>query len=277
MFTYIRSVVRECKTALCSFRFLGTTLAFLALMLLDAVPTLFGSGFLQDGKWNFLMGVVDLNLITTNGATYLFWLRFCLYAVPCGCCFYEEYSNHAAKYRLVRGNVASYGLSKMTACVTVTSLSVIVSELLYGLILLGAGVELVFSGDANANIGFYGLLAEGKTVSFWLLLVGFKCFAAVFFSAMTLALSGFIRNRYLLISMPLATFFCLDSFTGLWFQNGATQPDWINWRILFFSLFDGGIRTEKDAFLRTAAYTGCAVCVFTVVFLSRIRKVVEHE
>ena len=97
------------------------------------------------------------------------------------------------------------------------------------------------------------------------------------FSAMTLTLSAFIKNKYILIAMPLTIFFSLDSFSGLWFDNGFTQPDWLNWRVLFFSMIDGGAMTETSAVLRTLIYTLTAVFVFGLILIGRIRRVVENE
>ena len=263
-----------------SMKFWLTTICFVLLMLLDTLPELYAGSVVEvNGKRVFSTDIISMSLNTANGISYLFWLRFCLFVIPYGCCFYEEYSQRAAKYRVARSSCVSYGVSKLLTCTILTSLSIWLAEAVYAVVMLLQGVKLILPsiGDGDPNYYLYRLIAEGNYIGFWLLLSIFKCFAGIFFSAMTLALSAFIKNKYILIAMPLTVFFSLDSFSGLWFDNGMTQPDWINWRVLFFSMIDGGVMTETSAVIRTMIYTLAAVLIFGWIFIGRIRKVVENE
>lgn len=263
-----------------SMKFWLTTICFVLLMLLDTLPELYaGSVVGANGKRVFSTDIISMSLNTANGTSYLFWLRFCLFVIPYGCYFYEEYSQRAAKYRVTRSSCVSYGISKLLTCTILTSLSIWLAEAAYAVIMLLQGVKLILPsmGEGDPNYYLYRLIAEGNYIGFWLLLSIFKCFAGIFFSVMTLALSTFIKNKYILIAMPLTVFFSLDSFSGLWFNNGMTQPDWINWRVLFFSMIDGGVMTETSAVIRTMIYTLAALLIFGWIFIGRIRKVVENE
>lgn len=263
-----------------SMKFWLITICFVLLMLLDTLPELYAGSVVGDNRKRvFSTDIISMSLNTANGTSYLFWLRFCLFVIPYGCCFYEEYSQRAAKYRVARSSCISYGVSKLLTCTILTSLSIWLAEAVYAVVMLLQGVKLILPsiGDGDPNYYLYRLIAEGNHIGFWLLLSIFKCFAGVFFSAMTLALSAFIKNKYILIAMPLTVFFSLDSFSGLWFENGMTQPDWINWRVLFFSMIDGGVMTETSAVIRTMIYTLVAVLVFGWIFIGRIKKVVENE
>lgn len=276
----LRVTGMELLNGIKSMKFWLTTICFVLLMLLDTLPELYAGCVVGvNGKRVFSTDIISMSLNTANGTSYLFWLRFCLFVIPYGCCFYEEYSQRAAKYRVARSSCVSYGVSKLLTCTILTSLSIWLAEAVYAVVMLLQGVKLILPsiGDGDPNYYLYRLIAEGNYIGFWLLLSIFKCFAGVFFSAMTLALSTFIKNKYILIAMPLTVFFSLDSFSGLWFENGMTQPDWINWRVLFFSMIDGGVMTETSAVIRTMIYTLVAVLVFGWIFIGRIKKVVENE
>lgn len=276
----LRATGMELVMGIRSMKFWITSFCFVLLMLLDTLPELYaGSTVGASGERVFSTDIISMSLNTANGVSYLFWLRFCLFVIPYGCCFYEEYSKGAAKYRVTRSSCVSYGVSKMLACMILTSLCIWIAEAVYAGVMLLQGVKLILpsAGDYDPNYYLYRLIAEGHYVRFWFLLSVFKCFAGIFFSTMTLALSTFIKNKYILIAMPLTVFFCLDSFSGLWFDNGLTQPDWINWRVLFFSMIDGGVMTETSAVIRTLIYTAVAVLVFGWIFIGRMKKVVENE
>lgn len=252
---------------------------FVLLMFLDTLPMLYaGRTVSEEGAHIFHTDIISMSLATANGATFLFWLRFCLYVIPYGCCFYEEYSQQAVKYRIGRCSCISYGVSKILVCIILTALCVWVAEAVYAAAMLCQGVKLILPKQEGNYLYFmYRMVEEGHYIGFWLLNSFFKCFAGIFFSSMTLALSTFIKNKYVLIAAPLTLFFSLDSFSGLWFDNGRTQPDWINWRVLFFWLTDGAPQTEGTAMIRTALYTLIAVVLFGVIFIGRIRKAAENE
>lgn len=255
------------------------TAAFVLIQLMDTVPGLYANSYLEAGERVFLTDIISMSLQTAGGGSFLFWLRFCLYAVPYACCFFDEHSQKAVKYRIVRSSAYLYAFQKMAACIVLTALSVWISEQLYAIILYIQGVPLVLpqAGEHNTLYYCYGLVADGKYLEFWFLLSLFKCFSGIFFSSMTLMLSAFIRNKYMLIAMPLALFFSLDSFSGIWFDNGLTQPDLLNWRIIFFSLFAGGVKTELSALLRTTVYTFLGVGIFGMIFAEKVRRVMEDE
>lgn len=276
----LRVTGMELSEGIKSMKFWLVTGCFILLMLLDTLPELYAQSMMEaDGQRIFSTDIISMSLNTANGTSYLFWLRFCLFVIPYGCCFYEEYSQGAAKYRIARSSCINYGITRLLTCTILTSLSVWLAEAAYAVIMLLQGVKLILPsiGEGDPNYYLYRLIAEGNYIGFWFLLSIFKCFAGIFFSAMTLALSAFIKNKYILIAMPLTVFFSLDSFSGLWFHNGLTQPDWLNWRVLFFSMIDGGVMTETRAVIRTMIYTLAAVLIFGWIFIGRIRKVVENE
>ncbi len=263
-----------------SVKFWLITSCFVLLMLLDTLPELYAESVTEaNGQRVFGTDIISMSLNTANGTSYLFWLRFCLFVIPYGCCFYEEYSMGAAKYRAVRSSCVNYGITKLLTCTILTSLSIWFAEAAYAVIMLLQGVKLILPsiGEGEPNYYLYRFIAEGNYIGFLFLLSIFKCFAGIFFSAMTLALSAFIRNKYILIAMPLTVFFSLDSFSGLWFDNGLTQPEWLNWRVLFFSMTDGGVMTEISAVIRTMIYTLASIFIFGLIFIGRIKRVVENE
>lgn len=278
--TCLRVSAVELARGITGLRFWLVTACFTVIMLLDTLPEFYaGKTLLPDGSYGFYNDILGLDLIATAGGSYLFWLRFCLYVIPYGCCFYEEYSNGAAKYRFLRSADGSYGLSKLLSCILLTGLSIWLSEFFYMLLMLLQGASLLLPVDGWYNSAYlyntYQLVAGGHILGFWLLLSIFKCFAGIFFSTLTLVLSTFIRNKFILIAMPLTIFFSFDSLCGLLF--GRTQPDWTNWRVLFFSMSTGEPMSEVVAVIRTMLYTLVTVVIFGYIFMKRIRGVCESE
>lgn len=287
MIKLLRITRMELKTGFRSRKFWLVVLVLTLFMVFDSIPEYLNGRYVEAGRTVFRTDIISMNLYILQGASYLFWLRFCLYVIPYGTCFLEEYENRAAKYRLFRSTVVEYGLGKLFGCILLTSSAVLLSELCYlGVFrLLGVPLLLPMAGENDVNYQLYRLIAEGQGGTFWLLMAGFSCFAGIFFSSMTLMLSAFVKNKYLLTAIPLTVFFSLDSFSGLFFSNGVSeglfhgmmQPDIINWRMLFFSLLDGGVMTETQAVLRTAIYTAAAVILFGILFLLGVRKAVKNE
>ncbi|MCD8119640.1 MAG: hypothetical protein LUE29_09205 [Lachnospiraceae bacterium] len=273
------AAAKELETGLKSAKFWVTTLAFSVLMILDTLPDLLLQKHLY-GAENVYTDIISMEMNVTWGASNMFWLRFCLFVLPYGCCFYEEYHAKAAKYRLVRCSAATYGASRMVAGPLMTGISVILSNIIFLCVMKMQGVELLLwmedtGMDVSGLVNVYGLIAEGHEVTLLLLLIAIQALSGMFFTAMTIMLSAFIRNRYILVALPVVLFFALDSFSGLWFDNGYTQPELTNWRVLFFSMMVNGEVAEWAAVIRTGIYTAVAVVVFSAIFIRGVRKVVD--
>ncbi|MCD8119488.1 MAG: hypothetical protein LUE29_08425 [Lachnospiraceae bacterium] len=253
-------------------RFLGTAAAFTAMLLLDSATEICFALF-QD---SYMGDICSLALNSMLGYSYMFWLRFCLFALPYGCSFFDEYSAKTAKYRLIRTSSVAYGTAKMVTNALLSAAAVFLSQMLYLIVMLALGFPLL--EKHNQYIAEYTLLAAGHAAGFYLLLSVFNCFAAVFFSSLTMMLSAFLRNKYILLAMPLTLFFCLDYFGGLWYPNGSTGNTVWTIRSVFFRLHFGTAQdTEFMAFCRTGLLTLVAFAIFTCIFVRRIRKVVETE
>lgn len=267
---FLNVIRKEMAVSLASFRFWGPMLAYLAFLLLGCEPMILGSGGEQD--------IANMVWNATSGGGDLFWLRFCLFVVPYGCCYYDEFAGGATKYRLIRSSPGIYGISKIVTGGLLTGALVLFANALFLVLLKLQGLPLLLEEDLNGVMQIYPLAANGHVVELIVYLILVQCFAGIFFATLTIALSAFIRNKFLLLGMPVALFFGLDSFSGLFFNNGYTQPDITNWRILFFSLqVNGAGDHERFAVVRCALYVLVAACIFCVIFVRRVREVAEIE
>lgn len=130
----LRATKMELWNGIRSAKFWLTIGGFVILMMLDTFPTLYaGSSIAEDGTRIFSTDIISMSLNVTNGASFLFWLRFYLYVIPYGCCFYEEYSKQAVKYRIGRCSYISYGIFRIVTCILLTGLSVWLTEMIYTL------------------------------------------------------------------------------------------------------------------------------------------------
>lgn len=255
-------------------RFWLAVFAFLLLLMMDNLPSLY-QPILLDGYSEFDTDIATICENSLYGVGFMGYLRFCFYAVPYACSFYDEYSHHAAKYRLVRSSVRVYGTSKMVANIALSALSVLVSELLFVGSLRMQGVKWLQPASALSG-ALVSSLGKNHPIGYVLFTMAFKCLVAVYFASMVMMLSAFIRSRFVLLASPVALFFCLDSLSALWFASGQ-QPELTDWRTLFFSLSVNGTVDEAAAFARTGIYTVCFVLLFGVVFVRHLRRVTENE
>lgn len=290
MKSFLRVTGKEMSYGIRSVRFWGTAVALAVLMLLDAAEQIGLAKTVDDaGAVIYKTDILTLTLDIISGSGYLFWVRFCLFAVPFGCCFFDEYSHCASKYRLTRSNRKIYGISKMAAGTILTGAVVILANLMMLIVLKGLGfpflrekvmveVEEELYYDSGSMVYYtYGLVDAGHPVLMYLLALFFAALSAVFFSAMTIMLSAFIRNRYILIAMPLVLFYSIDSLLVLFFYPEYSPPVWLDLRRMFFSLMYDGAQTELAGILRTLLYTLAGVAVFSALFIHRIREVSENE
>ncbi|MCD8118842.1 MAG: hypothetical protein LUE29_05070 [Lachnospiraceae bacterium] len=288
MKTFLRVTGKEMSYGIRNVRFWGTVIALTVLMLLDAVQQLSTAQFADEtGAIVYNTDILTLTIGIIGGGCYMFWARFCLFAVPFGCCFYDEYSQCASKYRLTRTNSRIYGLSKMTAGVFLTGATVILANLGMLAVLKAAGLPFLLPEEFmeidgvmtsfSATYYSYGLVDAGHPVLFYLLLLFFASLAGMFFSAMTIMLSAYIRNKYILIAMPLALFFSIDSLCSLYFYPNSETPVWLSWRTIFFGILGDGQQTELAGVARTILYTAAGLTVFSFLFVRRIREVSENE
>ncbi|MCD8120350.1 MAG: hypothetical protein LUE29_12890 [Lachnospiraceae bacterium] len=267
---FLNVIGKEMAVSLASFRFWGPMFAYLALLLLGSEPMILGSGAEQD--------IANVISNATSGGGSLFWLRFCLFVVPYGCCYYDEFAGSGTKYRLIRSSPGIYGTSKIVTGGLLTGALVLLANALFVVILKLQGLPLMLEDDLNGVMQTSQLAADGHVVELAVYLILVQCFAGIFFATLTIALSAFIRNKFLLLGMPVALFFGLDSFSGLFFNNGYTQPDITNWRILFFTLqVNGACDQERFAVVRSGLYVLVAACIFCVIFVRRVREVAEIE
>lgn len=268
-----------------SVRFWVTLVAMAVLMLMDAAEQIGMSRFTDAaGTVTYNTDILTLTLSIIQGGCYMFWARFCLFAVPFGCCFYDEYSKKNSKYRITRGGCTVYCMAKVAACTVVTAAIVILSNLLMCLILACSGLPFLrpdtiseFTGEST-NVMYYAhaLVSGGHPVLFYLLVLFYAALPGIFFSVMTIMLSVFIHNKFILIAMPLTLFYSIDSFLALWF-NQQSIPEWLNWRELFFAITRDGAGTELWCTAKTTAYTAVGVAVFALIFLYNVREVSENE
>ncbi|MCD8120414.1 MAG: hypothetical protein LUE29_13225 [Lachnospiraceae bacterium] len=276
---FFRITTKEMRYGFGSPKFWGTVVTLAVLMLIDTLPLLYAGRTVDAaGNASFRTDILTLSLMTATGAGYIFYLRFCMYVIPYGCTFAEEFGQSAAKYRITRSSGRVYGAAKFATGILLTAAAIFAAEILFTLILKAQGVTYLLPQESeyDANYYLYKLVGEGHVGLFFLLLCFYKCLPGMFFAAMTMMLSAFIRNKFILVAMPVTLFFGVTSFCAILFPYGE-EPFWASWHLLFFDMSTGTAGTEAAAVARTAIYTGVGILLFCVIFIRKVRRVVENE
>ncbi|MCD8120567.1 MAG: hypothetical protein LUE29_14020 [Lachnospiraceae bacterium] len=274
MKAFFRVTGKELSYGVRSIRFWGAALALGLLILMDMYQI---TGVLND------MDIIGLTEQIIEGGSYMYWVRFCVCVVPFGCCYYDEYANQASKYRLTRSGRVTYGLSKVVAGALLTAGIMILANLLACAVMKACGVPFLLPREYDENgtlltynYQIYWLLDHDHSVLFYLVELLFSAQVGICFCSLTIMLSTFIKNKFLLLAMPLTLFFGLDSFLVIWFYP-ESGPEWMSLRSMFNSMARYGLGTELRALGVTVLYTVVLSAVFAAVFVLRIRKVTERE
>ncbi|MCD8120572.1 MAG: hypothetical protein LUE29_14045 [Lachnospiraceae bacterium] len=275
MKTFFRATGKELSYGVRSIRFWVAAIALGVVILMDAYWI---GSVLSD------VDVISITDQILTGGSYMFWVRFCLCVIPFGCCYYDEYANQASKYRLTRAGRVTYGLSKVMAGMLLTLGIVIVANLLACGVMIACGIPFVlpreyseYTGELiSYNYQYFWLLGHDHPILLYMVQVLFSAQAGICFCSLTILLSTFIKNKFILLAMPLTVFFGLDSFLSIWFYP-ETGPEWLELRLMFNALTRYGWETELQGLGVTVLYTLVLSAVFAAVFILRLRRVTEKE
>lgn len=242
------------KRIIISKRFFMATILLTVLLILDLLPT-FVSGISEhEGKIYFSYDVLSLFML--HGFTFLMGFSLIAAVIPGGGIYCDDNNSRFIVPILQRINSLEYAVGVVAATFVGTFAGTFIS---YCLCLLFYRFFLPLSNGQN-GLGTYSLVAEEKNLMFVGALITVYALRGVFFALITLVLSTFIKNKYIVFSTPFLLFYFLMIFG----YGILKMPTYLNVRGIYFGFVHGmehEIRSVAYAFFVTVIVAVLATCV----------------
>ena len=233
------------------------------LMILDTLSIALYDGYTDGaGKFHFENTVIGLLELADNTMFGLVALCACAMAAGCAHCDNEEY--HMMHPILMRSSHKKYAVSTLVSCGITGFLCMGFAMLIK--ILVYACMVPIREGDVDAYELATPLLRDGHHylyMGFWMALNGMK---SAFFSMVSFTLSAFVKNKFVLVSIPVLVYYLLMRF-----GYGYLGPSFyiVNVRMVYFMM---NHPTEGGSLLYTFIYTVIAGILFGIIFYKGIRR-----
>ncbi|MCD8119485.1 MAG: hypothetical protein LUE29_08410 [Lachnospiraceae bacterium] len=239
---YVRSVCMCLKRALVSRRFAAAVLMTALLIALDLFPVFQSGIHTADGKTTYSYDLVEL--IGFSGFTMFLGFSLITAVLPYSGAFCEDAQNRFLIPFVKRGSPGVYAAGTVAACGISSFLCVFLAQALclgiYGLFLPVVGENFV---PGNYT---YSLIQEEHYVLYLLVQTSLYALRGAFFGLMSLLASTFVRNKFVIYSVPFILYYFLMKFGYSVFDLPMT----LNVRGIYFSFVFG------EAYeLRSLAYT----------------------
>ena len=192
--------------AVLSKRFLCSFLLVFILNVMDLLP-IFLSGVKNiDGEIYYSYSVIDLSMLSGN--TMFLGFSFIACVIPYSGMFCDDYESRFIIPFVKRSSGEGYGAGTSAACGFSSFLCVFLAQIAcFGFFML----FIPFKGIHDSHMD-YSLMAEGKYILFMLARVLVFSLRGAFFALVSLALSAYVKNKYVIFSVPFIMYYFLMKF-----------------------------------------------------------------
>ena len=188
-------------------------------------------------SWRFLVGIIGVCAVmylasyegidTSTNVVYVVWLivygmpfmiSLVFSAFPFSCCFCEDVEQKYAYWQVARGNLTSYAISKIIVVFLSAAITTMMGMLLY-VSILRFQIPWIEENDAICQSaltlgGFRSILQSGMYYLYFALFgLQFGMLSGLL-SVLAAAVSLFINNRLLTLSVPFMGFYLLSYYGG---------------------------------------------------------------
>lgn len=256
---YMYVIKMNLQRSICNVRFLICALVTGALLIMDLLPLFISGMYELNGEWYNGYDIIDL--VNLRGMTYFFGFSFVVTIIPCAGLFCDDLKDGFLIPTVARTQVLGYSVGVVVS----VFVSAMLCSVLGNLICFGAFSFFTSFCDYATMDTEYSLLLEHKAGLFFTedcILCGLR---GAFFALAALMISVFVKNKYVIYSLPFVLYFFLMRF-GYSILN---VPDYLNILGIYFNL---GYENELASLIYAFAFTGI-IAVAAVVLLNKgVRK-----
>ena len=259
--SFFRLIKVNLKQSLFSLQFVFCLFGIVLLQILDTFHVLiFNMSQTENGKMMFggtVIGMLDLRNMTLYG---LLSLSLCALAASCRYC--KDMEGRIFPYLVVRSSYQKYSAASVVSC----AVTGFVAMFLGTLLILGFyDIFLPVHRDLEAYEFSMPLLRSGYYWGYILVRLCITGLGGAFFSMASFMLSAFVKNKFVLISIPVLVFYFLMRFG---YGNFGVELDIFNVQRVYFGW---AYPSELRSLLHTFFYTIVAMLFFGLVFYLGIR------
>ena len=206
-----------------------------------------------------------------GGSGALCLLGFCISVMPFTLQHLKETDNNCIYNYITRSRIFEYSISKITAVCITTFFAVIVSNIIYLFIFLLMDMNISDNFFYLSYQEDHSLIANEKYITFIFLIFLIEALRGVFFSIVSLCMSSFIKNKFLIVSLPVVFYFGVGRFLFLYLN----VPDWLNMAVIYQPMT---IYAPDDikSFFMTLIVTLFMIAAFGALFTIRVRRCVGN-
>lgn len=217
------------------------------------------------------VSICDAIYRKAGGAGALCLLGFCVSILPFTLQYLKETDNNCIYNYINRSDIFAYSVSKIISVCVTTFIAVAASNIicLFIFLLMGMSVSNEFFRLNYQDA--HDLIKNGNYIIFIVFIILIEAFRSVFFSIVSLCMSAFIKNKFLIVSLPVIFYFGVGSFLFFYVR----VPDWLNLSVIYQPMTINA-PNDINSFLLTLIVTLFMIAVFGAVFIARVRRCVGN-
>lgn len=254
------SIIRCVARAVLSKRFLLSLCLVSALFIMDLLPSFVSGINVYQGEVYYSYDLISLYML--NGSTMFLGFTFIVTIIPYAGAFCDDYNSGFLIPFMGRTTGMGYAVGTASACGVSAFLCTFLGQVIC---LLFYNIFIPLNNHSQYTYSDYSLVEAGRYILFLLCFIVLYSLRAAFFALVSLLVSTFVKNKYIIFSIPLIMYFLLMKF-GYGVLN---LPGYLNVLGIYFG-FTFGEDNEVISVLYAMSFT-----VFTGIIAGSVllRKV----
>jgi len=258
----IRLIKADCRKLIFTRTFLLCVLGVGILDILDILPHFLWCVYRDEGGM-LQVDYTVIDAVCTSGYTMfnMAALSVCVLSASSGYCIDME--SNVTNGILMRSSHKKYAAASMISCAVTAFLCMLLGEIILVVFYRQFGPV---SEAGYGSMSTYPLLRSGH---YWLYIAAVlvqRGLRGAFFAMASFMLSAFVKNKFVVASIPILMFYFLQHFG---YGNFDTSFDILNVHTVYYFF---RLKTEGWSLLYAFSYTVTAGILFGIIFYKKIRR-----
>lgn len=260
---FVKLLAADLKKQIWSRTFLMCVLGVALLEVLDTLPNCLQSSY-RDGDGLLRFGTTVINLLETGGLTMFQLMVLSVCTLSAACCYCIDTESGILHEILVRSSCRTYTAAAMISCALTAFLCMVLGDAV--MTAFYSGLLPVHREEAEAYQYSWPLLKDGHYAGYIAVVILQRGLRGAFFALAAFMLSGFVKNKFVIVSVPVLIFYFLQRF-GYGYLGAAF--DRVNVQMVYYFFL---LKTETLSVLYALGYTIAAGILFGIVFYKGMRR-----
>ncbi|MBE5940713.1 MAG: hypothetical protein E7266_10005 [Lachnospiraceae bacterium] len=204
---FFRLTIVCLKRAIFNVRFLSMVILLALCELLNVLPRIIDSAYWLNGRLYF--GTTIIDLLFAEGATLMFCCTLIIPLVPYSCSLCDDVKNGMITSIVIKSGRYRYAIATALAVAISGFVCVFLGETLF-MSVCSIFVDIC-RPERLQNYTFVSLM-EGKPLLFLFFKIMLKALRGSFFALIALLISVYVKNRYLILALPVLIYYFLSYF-----------------------------------------------------------------